>query len=109
MQTIAIVSRKGGVGKTATAQMLGAGLRIRGAKVLFVDLDSQQNLTFSVGASSAGVTAIDILTRESTARAALQRTAQGDVIAASGALAAADTIITGDRKEYRLKMALATL
>ena len=48
METIAIVNRKGGVGKTATAQALGAGLKKKGYKVLFVDLDSQTNLSFAL-------------------------------------------------------------
>ena len=47
---IAIANRKGGVGKTTTTISLGAALAERGARVLLVDLDSQQNLCASLGA-----------------------------------------------------------
>ena len=55
MKTIAIVNRKGGVGKTATAQALGAGISRRGFKVLYIDLDSQTNLTYSLQANADGI------------------------------------------------------
>lgn len=45
MKTIAVVNRRGGVGKTATAHAIGAGLAREGYKVLYIDLDSQCNLT----------------------------------------------------------------
>ena len=48
MEVIAIVNRKGGVGKTATAQALGAGLVKKKKKVLYIDLDSQTNLSWSL-------------------------------------------------------------
>lgn len=106
MQTIAILSRKGGVGKTATAHALGAGLKRRGYKVLFVDLDSQGNLTFSTGAAAGRANAYDLLTGAADAEDAITRTQQGDIITASPNLAGADIMITERRKEYRLKEAL---
>ena len=47
----AIVNQKGGVGKTTTVCALGCGLAERGKKVLFVDLDSQVNLSGTLGAA----------------------------------------------------------
>ena len=106
MEVVAIVNRKGGVGKTATALALGAGLIRKGKKVLFIDLDSQTNLTSGIGATASGFTALDILTGQATAPDAIQKTPQGDVIAAEEALAGAEMAITGTGKEYRLKEAI---
>ena len=106
MEVIAVVNRKGGVGKTATAQALGAGLIRRKKKVLYIDLDSQANLTYGLGASMDGLNSMDVLTEEATAQEAIQTTPQGDVIAGTEALAGADALIDGTGKEYRLKEAL---
>ena len=106
MEVIAIVNRKGGVGKTATAQALGAGLIRKGCSVLYIDLDSQTNLTYGLGADAAGLSSMDVLTGEATAQEAIQHTPQGDVIAGAEALAGADAAIDATGKEYRLKEAL---
>ena len=105
MEVVAIVNRKGGVGKTATAQALGAGLIRKGCSVLYVDLDSQTNLTYGLGAATGRLNSMDVLTGSAKAQDAIQRTPQGDVIAGSEALAGADTTIDGTGKEYRLKEA----
>ena len=109
MEVVAIVNRKGGVGKTATAQALGAGLLKRKKKVLFIDLDSQTNLTYGTGADLNGVNSMDVLTGEATAQEAIQHTPQGDIIAGSETLAAADAAIDGTGKEYRLKESIEGL
>lgn len=106
MKTVTITNRKGGVAKTATAYALGAGLRKRGYTVLYVDLDSQGNLSTGLGASTAGISSMDVLTHRATAQDAIQHTQQGDVIAASEALATADLTLTGTGKEYRLQEAI---
>lgn len=46
---IAVVSQKGGVGKTSLVQNLGAELALRQMRVLLVDLDPQSNLTTGWG------------------------------------------------------------
>lgn len=106
MEIVAIINRKGGVGKTATAQALGAGLKAKGKKVLFIDLDSQANLTYGVGATSKQIDIMEVLTGEEEISDAVQHTKQGDIIAGSEALAAADKTIVDTGKEYRLKEAL---
>lgn len=47
-KTIAIANHKGGVGKTTSVASIGAGLAIKGKKVLLVDLDAQQNLSYTL-------------------------------------------------------------
>lgn len=105
-ETIAIVNRRGGVGKTATAHAVGAGLARRGYKTLFIDLDSQCNLTFDVGGTTAPLTSMEVLSGTATAQEAIQHAQGGDIIPASPSLAVADTTLEGTRKEYRLKDAL---
>lgn len=106
MITLAVINQKGGVGKSTTALGVGAGLSLRGYKVLFVDLDAQGNLSYTMGANTGGYNALGILQRPETAKEEIQHTEQGDIIASSPALAGADTLITQTGKEYRLKEAL---
>lgn len=105
-ETIAIVNRRGGVGKTATAHAVGAGLALRGYSVLFVDLDSQCNLTYDLGVTKTPLTSMEVLSGTATAEEAIQHLDRWDVIPASPSLAVADTAIEGTGKEHRLKEAL---
>ena len=109
MITISIVNRRGGGGKTATAHAIGAGLARRGYKTLFIDLDSQCNLTFDTGVQKAPLTSMEVLTGTATAQEAIQHLESWDIIPASPSLAVADTTLTGTGKEYRLKEALQDL
>jgi chromosome partitioning protein len=46
---LAITNLKGGVGKTTTVVNIGAGLALKGARVLLVDVDAQGNLAAALG------------------------------------------------------------
>lgn len=105
-ECIAVSNQKGGVGKSTTANALGAGLFHKGYKVLYIDLDAQGNLSYSMGATGKAVTSLEVLTGSAAPREAILKTPQGDLIPASPALASADTLITQTGKEYRLKEAL---
>lgn len=49
MVVYSIINQKGGTGKTTTAINLGAALNRRAKNVLLIDLDSQGNLSYSLG------------------------------------------------------------
>lgn len=105
---ISIINQKGGVGKSTTALALGAGLTLIGFKVLYIDLDTQGNLTYALGARDTGLTAFEVLTKTAEIYDVIQSTPQGDIIPASPALAGADTVINEVGKEYRLREALGS-
>lgn len=47
-RTITVANHKGGVGKTTSTASLGMALALKGKRVLLVDLDAQQNLTYTL-------------------------------------------------------------
>lgn len=113
MITVAVTIQKGGDGKTTTAHALGAGLRLKGHKVLFVDIDPQGNLGRVLEADMSGAVpdTLSILTGEATAEEAVQHTGGGDVIAATLSLVGAERekALSGVGREYRLRKALEPL
>jgi chromosome partitioning protein len=108
-ECIAVINQKGGVGKSTTAFALGAGLILKGYKVLFIDLDAQGNLSYNMNSQNKAITSLEVLTGTATAQEAIVGTATGDLIPASPALASADALITATGKEYRLKEAIEAL
>ena len=108
-KAIAVINQKGGVGKSTTALAIGAGLSLKGYSVLFIDLDAQGNLSYTLGADTKGYNAMGVLERPETAKEEIQHTPQGDTIASSPKLAGADKLLEETGKEYRLKEALESL
>ena len=108
-KALAIINQKGGVGKSTTALAIGVGLSLKGYTVLFIDLDAQGNLSYTLGADPKGYNAMGVLERPETAKEEIQHTPQGDIIASSPKLAGADKLLEETGKEYRLKEALESL
>ena len=103
-QTIAVLSQKGGTGKTTTVRTLTDVLRRIDVKTLAVDLDPQGNLSdyFDVSPDSEPTIA-DVLGGASAAGEAIH----GDVIPASLNLAEAELMLGGKiGREMTLRRAL---
>ena len=105
-EIVSIVNQKGGTGKTTTAHALGVGLGKRGYRVLFIDLDGQANLTDTLQADRKQSKILDLFMKKVSVKDIIQKTSSGDILTGSEDLFQADVMITGTRKEYRLKEAL---
>ena len=103
-ETIAILSQKGGTGKTTSVRTLTDVLRRAGLRVLAVDLDPQGNLSdyFDVD-PEATPTVGDVLAGRAKAKEAIH----DDVIPANLSLAEAELALAGKMgRELTLKRAL---
>jgi chromosome partitioning protein len=61
MKKIAVLSLKGGVGKTTLSTNLGAALCNKGHRVLLIDMDPQNSLTETLGQEPATIKGIEFL------------------------------------------------
>ena len=75
MKIIALTIQKGGVSKTTTTAALASGLVSAGKRVLLVDLDPQQNLSFSEGINVLNIpfTLYDVWKGSATIEDAIQQ------------------------------------
>ena len=109
---IAVVNQKGGVGKTTTCVNLAAALQAAGKRVLVCDFDPQGNATsgFGVDKNAVSPSVYEVLIDSANVQRAIVSTPWADVIPSNKALAGATVeLIALDRREYRLKDALAQL
>ena len=108
MIRIAVVTAKGGTGKTTTAINLGHGLALSGKRVLLVDCDPQGNLGAAFGVQPR-LGLADLLT---SGRADFEHLRPGLYLMDSGGqrLAEAELFLAGEsRRESRLSDALSGL
>lgn len=110
-KTIAIVNQKGGVGKTTTCVNLAAALHTMGARVLVCDFDPQGNATSGFGVEkSRSPSVYDVVVNGIDVERAIVSTRWSDVVPANKALSGATVeLIALDRREYRLRDALAAV
>jgi chromosome partitioning protein len=111
---VAMVSRKGGVGKTTSSVNLSAALARRGKRVLLVDLDPQASASLSLGVDRAALapSSADLLLQRMPADQAVRQTATPglDLITASVDLMDAEAHLGSFRtREGRLRAALAPI
>ena len=109
---IAVVNKKGGVGKTTTAVNLTAALTELGKKVLLCDFDPQANATSGLGVDKRKlrVSVYDTVVNETPAKEAVVTTKFGDVLPSTADLAgAAVELLSMPEPNMQLKRALETL
>ena len=98
---IALISRKGSVGKTTTAVNLGAALAAQGRKVLLVDLDCQASASLSLGVERAQLapSIADMLNHRASLKEAVRRTKVNglDLVTGSCDLASLDQELSAGR------------
>lgn len=111
---ITVVNKKGGVGKTATAQAVGTGLAKQGYNTLLIDMDAQRDLTSYFFGSKREMdelenTSFDLITRKATPLDTIRHTEfkDLDIIPASKSLAVIEKELNAPvGNEERLKEAL---
>ncbi len=107
---ISISNQKGGVGKTTTTGAVAAGFKLKGYKVLCLDLDPQSNLSFSSGAETEDCPTIyEILKGEAKTLFSIQKMPSFDIIASNILLSGIELEFTQTGREFLLKEALSSV
>jgi len=95
MRVLTIANQKGGISKTTTTANIGAGLHRAGRKVLLVDLDTQGDLSYNLGAQEQEKSLVDVVSGAASMADVIQTTKSGvDVIPSSLSLMELETQIT---------------
>ena len=109
---ISIINQKGGVGKTTTAVNLSALMADLGQRVLIVDLDPQGNTTSGLGMAVEDASVYEVLMGRIQMRDLVEKTDFKNLSIAGSdiRLAGAELeMVTVDKREFRLKTALAAV
>jgi len=110
VKVISVSNQKGGVGKTTTTGAVAAGFKLKGYRVLCVDLDPQSNLSFSSGAETEDCPTIyEILKGEAKTSFSIQKMPSFDIISSNILLSGIELEFTQTGREYLLKEALNTV
>jgi chromosome partitioning protein len=113
-RVIAVANQKGGVGKTTTAINLASSIATAKVNTLLVDCDPQSNATSGLGlVKDPGRTSTyHLLMGEANAHEAVQRTELDQlwlIPAHKNMIGANLELVEGERREFRLREALAPL
>lgn len=105
MKIITVINQKGGVAKTTTSHNLSYCLSKKGHKVLLIDLDSQENLTYITKASKEYKSIYEVLNKEidTNINETIQHSTGADIIRADRKLSIIDNVLNETGKEYKLK------
>lgn len=108
---VAVVSLKGGVGKSSSTIFLADGLKHMGYSVLVIDLDPQCNTTYTYRAKYEDTaTVCDLLRDDCTAEDAIQHMDLGDIIASDKILVTEEPMLqTKPGREFHIKKHLDQL
>lgn len=105
---ISVINNKGGTGKTTTVLNLGAALQRRRKRVLLVDLDSQCNLSSSLGISMPPHGVGEVLLGEASLEASLHSVAKMSILPANDRLLECEYRLNNEPgREFMLRESLA--
>ncbi len=105
-EIVAIINQKGGVGKSTTAGALGYALAKKDNKVLFIDMDAQGNLSYTLGAKIDNQNIMQVLLKEMSAKECVKTFDDIALISSAPNLSGADAMLIETGKEFRLSEAL---
>jgi chromosome partitioning protein len=113
-RVIAVANQKGGVGKTTTAINLASSIAAAEVDTLLVDCDPQSNATSGLGLAKdpQRISTYHLLMREASVEQAVQKTELERlwiIPAHKNLLGANLELVDGERREFRLRDALAPL
>lgn len=109
-KVISVSNQKGGVGKTTTTGAVASGYKLKGYRVLCIDLDPQSNLSFGASASTEDCPTIyDVLKGDEKISLAIQETDSFDIVPSNILLSGIELEFTQTGREFLLKEAISTI